>query len=172
MTKVSCEIIIDLIPLVLDHVASTESEALVKEHIKTCPHCQAFFKQQQQPEFQDDHILSTLRKNRRYYLTFFLIIGVNTGVLLSNGYYLVWNLLIMPILGILCHLIKPIKTYHIALICALGFTLLSLIGALLQGSSEGLLASSCISFLMIFGWIMIGKLIAMLLHYAWKGEWK
>lgn len=172
MTKVSCEIIMDLIPLVLDHVASKESEALVKNHIQTCPRCQEFFKQQQPAELQDERILSTLRKHRRYYLTFFLIIGINVGVLLSNGYYLVWNFLIMPILGILCHLIKPRKTYHVALICALGFTLLSLMGSLLQGSREGLFTSSCISFLMIFVWIMIGKLIAMLLHYAWKGEWK
>lgn len=172
MTKLPCEIIMDLIPLVLDHVASTESEALVKEHIATCPKCQAYFNDQKTPELNDAHILSTIRKTRRYTLSFFLIMGIITGVLLSSGYYLVFNLIIMVILGILCHLIKPQKTYLLALLCSFGFTLLSLTGSLLHGRHEGLFTSSCSSFLVIFLLIMIGKLIAMLIHYAWKGEWK
>lgn len=172
MTELPCEIIMDLIPLVLDHVACPESEALVKEHIATCPKCQAYFNEQKTPELNDAFVLSTIKKNRRYTLSFFLITGIITGVLLSRGYYLVFNLIIMPILGILCHLIKSQKTYRIALLCAFGFTMLSLAGSLLQGSSEGLITSSCSSFLVIFLLIMIGKLIALLIHYAWKGEWK
>ena len=43
MTDISCEIIRDLIPLCVDHMASQESEGLVKEHIQTCEDCRNYY---------------------------------------------------------------------------------------------------------------------------------
>lgn len=41
MSKLSCEIIKDLIPLYIDDVCSKETAAAIEEHIKECPDCKA-----------------------------------------------------------------------------------------------------------------------------------
>ena len=41
--KISCDVILDLIPLVKDGVASDDSSTIVKEHIKNCESCRAEF---------------------------------------------------------------------------------------------------------------------------------
>lgn len=41
MSKITCEIVQDLMPLYIDNVLSEESKKAVKEHISTCEKCQA-----------------------------------------------------------------------------------------------------------------------------------
>ena len=43
MNTISCDICMDLIPLVRDGVASADSAAAVEEHLKTCPACRKAF---------------------------------------------------------------------------------------------------------------------------------
>ena len=43
MTELTCDICCDLIPLVVDGVASEDSEAAVKAHIETCPACREMY---------------------------------------------------------------------------------------------------------------------------------
>ena len=43
MKDISCEIIRDLILLCVDHMASQESESLVKDHLKTCEGCRNYY---------------------------------------------------------------------------------------------------------------------------------
>lgn len=43
MTKISCEVCLDLIPLVKDNVASEDSMNLVQEHIQECESCKNEF---------------------------------------------------------------------------------------------------------------------------------
>ena len=39
MNKISCDMCMDLMPLVQDGVASADSIAAVKQHIENCPAC-------------------------------------------------------------------------------------------------------------------------------------
>lgn len=41
MTKLSCNIVEDLLPLYHDGVCSEESRDAISEHLNTCPHCQS-----------------------------------------------------------------------------------------------------------------------------------
>lgn len=43
MSKVKCEVVRDLMPLVADDVASAESKQLVQEHVKNCETCKAYY---------------------------------------------------------------------------------------------------------------------------------
>ncbi len=56
MNKLSCEICMDLIPLVRDGAASEESREAVEAHIAECPDCRAFYRQG--PPVISDGILS------------------------------------------------------------------------------------------------------------------
>ena len=47
--KITCDVIKDSLPLYVDEVLSKDSNALVEEHLKECPHC--------------SHILSELRSD-------------------------------------------------------------------------------------------------------------
>ena len=43
MSKISCDIIKDLLPLYIDGVCSSDSIDLIEEHLKDCPLCEAEF---------------------------------------------------------------------------------------------------------------------------------
>lgn len=173
MNKLPCDVVMDLIPLVKDHVASKESEELVKAHIRECENCRQYYELLEDTSFDDQKIMDNIRHKRNLYLSFILLTGIITGYQLSSSYYMVFNVLIMPVIGILSHMIKPVKTYRLALFCAAAFTVLSLFGTLLQyGFHDGIIMNTLIIFILMFTLIMIGKLIAMLLYYAWKGRWK
>ena len=43
MNKISCEMCMDLMPLVHDGVASSDSRNAVLAHIETCPDCKSLF---------------------------------------------------------------------------------------------------------------------------------
>lgn len=59
MSKISCDIIKDLLPLYIDGVCSSDSIDLIEEHLKECPLCEAEFLNQQnntdiKPEIDKD----------------------------------------------------------------------------------------------------------------------
>lgn len=173
MNKLPCEVVMDLIPLVKDHVASKKSEDLVKAHIRECENCRQYYELLDEPSFDDQKIIETIHHKRNLYLSLFLLAGIVMGYLLSSSYFMFFNVLIMPFIGILCHFIKPEKTYRLAFLCAILFTTLSVLGTLLEyGFIEGIFMNTFIIFILMFILIMIGKLLAMLLNYAWKGRWK
>lgn len=43
MDRVSCDVVRDLMPLMLDDVASDDSKKIVEEHIETCETCKAYY---------------------------------------------------------------------------------------------------------------------------------
>lgn len=69
MTKIPCDIIRDLMPLVLDGVASEDSRAAVQQHIAECSPCAAAFADMQtaapQPVEKDASFISFCRRLRR-----------------------------------------------------------------------------------------------------------
>ena len=49
MIKITCDICMDLLPLVQDNVASADSITVVKQHLETCSECRAMFEGQPSP---------------------------------------------------------------------------------------------------------------------------
>lgn len=48
--KYNCELIQDLMPLCMDHMASEESRKAVAEHLAECPECEGFYKRMENAE--------------------------------------------------------------------------------------------------------------------------
>ena len=45
MSKISCDVTKDLLPVYLDDVCSQESKSLVEEHLRECTECKKFLEQ-------------------------------------------------------------------------------------------------------------------------------
>ena len=83
----TCDVIRDLLPLCADGVASEESRAAVKAHIRTCNECRALYESMcapveatevKEPDYMDA-VRQQKKENRRFIL---LTYGVTLGVLL------------------------------------------------------------------------------------------
>ena len=51
MTRISCEVARDLLPLYCDDVCSQESRILIDEHLKNCSDCDALLKKMKMEMF-------------------------------------------------------------------------------------------------------------------------
>jgi len=67
MMKMECDVIQDLIPLYVEHIASEKSCKLVEEHVNECDKCKAFLEEIQEPEFQIVDDTEPLKKIKRNY---------------------------------------------------------------------------------------------------------
>ena len=108
MKKNDCNVIRDLMPLVLDRVASDESRGLVEEHMETCEECRTEYEkmkadmpQETLAEYEEEQrtIVEALKKAkrqkrmrllRRIVLPVILSIAVLFGGLMLYGYLFVW----------------------------------------------------------------------------------
>lgn len=102
--KITCAVCQDLIPLVNDHVASEESEQLVLEHTQICKTCRDLLEQINLPheiQVDDKKIIQAIKK---YYVKIglaVLLVGAILGVAMSRSDAQFYNLILMPVLGVI-----------------------------------------------------------------------
>lgn len=102
--NVSCDVILDLIPLVKDGVASDESCRIVNEHIKSCKRCKTEFEtfesiNLQELNLKDEKIIFSIKRSVFITQIAILIIGAILGVALSDSVSMFYNFMIMPLIG-------------------------------------------------------------------------
>ncbi|NLX61493.1 MAG: zf-HC2 domain-containing protein [Tissierellia bacterium] len=102
--NISCDIILDLIPLVKDGVASEDSIKMVNEHIKSCQSCRAEYEAIKytnidQTSIRDEKIILAIKRSIFISQLIVLIAGAFIGIALSNSMNMFYNFLIMPIIG-------------------------------------------------------------------------
>ena len=89
MNEISCEICMDLMPLVADGVASGDSRKAVQQHIKTCDFCRAFFEGEKTPETGGEQALSKAIKKVQTVcavcLAFVILLGICLCELVMQG---------------------------------------------------------------------------------------
>lgn len=108
-----CNIIRDLIPLVIDNAASEDSAQCVKAHIKTCEDCRSCYenmqavlseskvREEEQKEFS--RAAEKLRKKRRVRILRNVVLGVLIGCILAFGGLLGWQHLTMDYNQLIYH---------------------------------------------------------------------
>ena len=99
MTEITCEMCMDLMPLVHDGVASSDSIAAVEHHIRSCPECAALFEGQLPQPSNRDRLLKKLQKEAKIFSSMVLMFGIFYGLMLTAGSGLFYNILIMPAIG-------------------------------------------------------------------------
>lgn len=99
MTKLTCDICIDLMPLVQDGVASKDSVVAVEEHLKNCPECSALFEGQIPQPSDGKRIMKKIQHKIQIFMGMLLMFGVFFGLGLTGSSNLFLNAWIMPVIG-------------------------------------------------------------------------
>ena len=87
----TCEVIRDLLPLCADGVASEETEALVRAHVRTCPSCEALYKKMCRPmepevTLEELDYMAAVKRQKKEDRRFILrVYGIALGLALLFG---------------------------------------------------------------------------------------
>lgn len=175
MTEITCEICMDLMPLVQDGIASEDSRKAVEAHITKCTECKALF-MGTPPEPQNAKTLvKKIQRKIHVFCGVLLLFGIFFGIGLTASEGQFYNVLVMPVIGALGYYIFRWKTFYIVP-CLLFVThLLSHITAFLRGAESvafsGMVVTNVLWWTVVYcAFVWIGSLIAALLHFALKKE--
>jgi len=175
--NINCNVILDLIPLVKDGVASNESTLFVNEHVKQCATCKTELDAFEAIKIEslilkDQKIIFDIKRSVYISQIVILAIGAILGITLSSSMGMFYNFIIMPIIGGISFIVFKRKWIVAALaifvVTYLWQTVLVMAenGLSLTGLTVGLYYSAVYAFL-----VVLGTVIARLLRFAFeKGE--
>lgn len=174
--KITCHVILDLIPLVKDGVASSDSAAVVNEHIRNCESCKAEFDlleaaSIEHPAIKDKKIISAMKLSIFITQLTILIVGAVIGVALSNSMGMFYNFIIMPVVGGISLLAFKRKWYFTPIsVFALTYLWQTIMGIVSDGFQWAALYSGLYYSIIYTILVGLGVIIAMLLKFAFMKE--
>lgn len=171
--KISCEVCRDLLPLVKDNVASSESVEAVNRHISNCPDCKQLCENDVFPELKISGAQSAFKRVKHRLMTFYTVLmffAIYFGLSLTAGQELFFNCLIMPVVGVLGYVIFRRKSIIIIppllLVIHIAINYLGLLK-----TAEQLDMPSLVMWTVIYSlFALAGIIIAWLLHFAFGKE--
>lgn len=171
MNKISCDICVDLIPLVKDEIASYDSKNAVVEHIEKCETCRKIYGKEINFQKSDKIIVSKIKKNLTRVCVIIIILGILLGISLSSNQFMFYNIIIMPVIGVLSYYCLRKKTIY-ALLGVFVLVYLSFFyhssGYLLQGAFLQAFIPPLWWALIYLGLTALGSLIAFLLIFGFR----
>lgn len=170
MTEISCEMCMDLIPLVRDGAASQDSQTAVLRHLKTCPSCSALYSGETVPPSDPSAAFQKLHRRLRFLFALLMMFGIFLGLGLTASDGMFYNTLIMPIIGALGYGIFRTKAfYQVPGLLFIAHGLIHLCN-LLRGADALDLVSLLTWTLIYILFALAGTLAAWLLHFAFRKE--
>ena len=180
--KNECSLVKDLLPLYVENMVSTETEQYIKEHLKDCPECQSELNNlkegaslgaiESQSAFKSDGAKPfkkiMKRMNRQFYMLSYslIIFFIFLGFSLTGGENLMYNSLIMPIVGVFGYYVFRWKAVYKMPILLLIIDILVCLFGLLE-----LDLYSAFMWTMIYSiFVLVGVAIAFLMHFALRKE--
>lgn len=168
MNKISCDICIDLMPLVQDGVASKDSRDAVLQHLQDCVHCRALYEGEIPKSSNSKEIWSKVKRRAQLFSAMVMMFGIFYGLMLTAGNGIFMNIIIMPIIGAIGYYLFRRKGLYIVpsllLVTHIVTNYLGLGGEVLN--PMGLFLWTAI----YCGIALVGFVIAALLHFACKKE--
>ena len=182
MTKITCDICMDLMPLVRDCVASEGSENAVMKHISDCEDCKKIYDEMyinNKSIIEDDDIPKSINidkaakkveKKINKYLGMIIMFGIFFGLSLTASEEMFLNSFIMPIIGAFGYYLFRLKAaYTVPCIIVISNFIINGIG-FLRGV-EHLDIMSMIMWGSVYSlFAIIGTIIAGLLHFGLRKE--
>lgn len=170
--NISCDVILDLIPLVKDGVASEDTNNLVMEHIKDCESCKSeleiYGNKIEQVKINNERkIIFDIKRSIFITQIIILIAGAIVGAVLSNSMGLFYNFLIMPILGGIAFFTFKEKWYLVPIaVFVFNYLYMTISTIILDGFHWGILYAG-LHFSFIYSVLVcIGVVITILLKIA------
>lgn len=174
MTDITCQICMDLMPLVQDGIASDDSCQALRRHIKGCPACRALFHGEPPASGSQDALwqkaLGQIKRKLRLFSVMALMCGMFLGLSLTGSSGMFYNTLIMPAIGIIGYcLFRWRALYAIPILLLVLHPLANLAAVFLEG--EPLDFSSIAIFTGVYSiFALIGTVIVWLVHFAFRKE--
>lgn len=164
--RITCDICMDLMPLVHDGVAGADSVAAVEEHVESCAQCRALYEGQLPVPDHSGTRIEELRKKLRFFMTMILAFGVLYGVSLTAGEGLFLNAVVMPIIGAVgYYLLRGKAIYEVPLLILVTHFVTNTFG-LIRGV-EHLDILTLLMWCALYSlFALMGVVIAGLLHFA------
>ncbi|MGI5895947.1 MAG: zf-HC2 domain-containing protein [Oscillospiraceae bacterium] len=106
--KISCEVCMDLIPLVRDGAASGESRELVERHAEGCEACRTLLREEPPavlPPERDQELLRRVKRPLFWTGLVLMVLGAVIGTAQTFSEGSIYNAVVMPMLGVLGALI-------------------------------------------------------------------
>ncbi len=174
---ISCNVCLDLIPLVRDGVASEDSKNLVNEHIENCENCKFEFDNSysiKDEYINDKKVINKLKRSILFICFGFILIGAFLGITFSYSSYVFYNFILMPMTGILSYFILKRKWYYTTII----IFITTFIWMIIKNISEGILIEYLYNILALSIYLstiytllsLAGTIIAALLKFAFGTE--
>ena len=166
MMQITCDMCMDLMPLVHDGVASSDSVAAVEAHIEGCAHCCALYEGRMPQPSETGRLVGELRKKLRFFLMMVLMFGVLYGVSLTAGEGLFLNAVVMPIIGAIgYYLLRAKAVFEVPLLILVTHFVTNTFG-LIRGV-EHLDILTLLMWCALYSlFALMGVVIAGLLHFA------
>lgn len=169
MNKLSCDICMDLMPLVQDGVASEDSVLAVEEHIASCPVCRALYQAPPAAEKNDRAVAVKIKHKLQTFCAFLTVLGMFFGISLLENQGNLYILFVMPLIGACSYPVYRWKAlWKDPLILSVLYLIAHMI-SLAQGAELNLLGM-VLWILMITVFTDVGVLIVGLLHFAFRKE--
>lgn len=168
MNKISCDMCIDLMPLVQDGVASEDSRIAVLQHLEECPDCRALYEGEVLVPSNTKELLGRIQRKAQIFSAMVMMFGIFYGLMLTSSNGIFYNTMIMPVTGAIGYGLFRWKGLYIVPGLLLGTHLIT--NALGLGG-----AHLDIPGLLIWTGIyctaaLVGFVIAALLHFAFQKE--
>lgn len=183
MNKISCDICIDLIPLVKDGITSKDSYNAVIEHINKCQTCKKFFDEiyeaniinNENIKMNDKKVISKIRNRLMLAAIIMVILGSFIGVGISESEWMFYNIVLMPTIGALGYFAFNKKVYIVPIGIFALTSIWNFIKYIIERSANEINITDMI--LVSETWAVIytslcilGVLIGFLLYIAFKKE--
>ena len=168
MNEITCDVCMDLMPLVQDGVASDDSRDAVQHHMEHCPSCRSFYEGQAPVPVKKSAVLEKLSRKIQLASAMVLMFGVLFGLMLTAGSGIFHNALIMPIIGAIgYYLFRWRALYLIPWILFVTHLVINYLG----------MGQEVLGFVTLMTWTglycifaLIGFVIAALLHFVFRKE--
>ncbi len=169
-----CRIILDLIPLVKDGVASRESVSAVQEHISCCESCRCEFESFPSipnTAVDDKKVITKIKKSLLHLGILILCAGSLIGIFMTNSMNMFYNILIMPAVGILGYVFFKQRWGYVPISILLFSYLWILLSSCLDSGFDKNALIYSIPYAIIYMLLTIaGAAIAALLKFAFGKE--
>lgn len=176
MSKITCDMCMDLIPLVRDGSASEYSINSVMQHIEHCDSCRNFYSEKLPPGSDMMKAFRRLKNQVRLFFIVLMMLGIFYGLVLTNDQEVFYNSLIMPVVGVLGYVVFRWRSlYNLPSLLLITHVILGLLSIIPDYESLDFYTKiqSVLMWTSIYSiFALSGTLVAGLLHYAFGKDEK
>ena len=170
MNEITCDLCMDLMPLVKDGVASEDSVAAVRNHIASCENCRALFSGDAPPPVDTAKSFEKFYRRLQLFSAMVMMFGIFFGLSLTAGSGIFYNTIIMPVIGILGYVIfRKRALYFVPILLFVTHFVTNLLG-MVRGVEHLDLYSLLMWTFLYSIFALLGVIVAWLLHFAFRKE--